>query len=229
MLPLDVVILAGGFGTRLQSVVSNIPKPMARINDIPFLEYIFKFLQKYKINKITMLVSYKWETIREYFGYQWNDIEIFYSIEKNPLGTGGAVANSLNLIKSNNFLLINGDSYFPINLLEYYNFHLKYNADISIAGKRMDSPKRYGVIELNKNRIIGFTEKLKKNTGIINCGMYIINRHYFMKRTLDGNFSFEKDLLQQHCIEDRYYCKIFDNYFIDIGIPSSFEKAQDEL
>jgi D-glycero-alpha-D-manno-heptose 1-phosphate guanylyltransferase len=88
---LEAIVLAGGLGTRLRSVVSDLPKPMAPIGDKPFLEYILKYLQKNGITRAILSVGYKWETIKEHFGDKFENIELIYSVENESLGTGGAI------------------------------------------------------------------------------------------------------------------------------------------
>ena len=113
---LEAIVLAGGLGTRLKSVVSNVPKPMAPIGDKPFLEYILKYLKKNGITRAILSVGYKSEIIEEYFGNNFEGIDLVYSVEKEPLGTGGAIKKAMSKVKSNQVYIINGDTFFDINL-----------------------------------------------------------------------------------------------------------------
>ena len=97
---LEAIILAGGFGTRLKSVVKDIPKPMAKINNRPFLELILQYFKKHNFKRVVLSVGYKWEIIKNYFDDNFQGIELIYNIENEPLGTGGAVKSSLDLINS---------------------------------------------------------------------------------------------------------------------------------
>ena len=115
----EAVILAGGFGTRLKGVVDDIPKPMALIGDKPFLTYLFDQLYKYECKKVILAVGYKHEAIIDFFGKSYKSIQIEYVIEHNPLGTGGAILNGSELISSSEFIVLNGDSYFNIDLNDF--------------------------------------------------------------------------------------------------------------
>ncbi|MFX0195930.1 MAG: sugar phosphate nucleotidyltransferase, partial [Candidatus Hodarchaeota archaeon] len=108
----ETIILAGGSGTRLQKVVQDVPKPMADINGSPFLEYLLCYLNKQEIKKVILSVGYKYRVIQDYFGTEYKDLVLEYSIEKEPLGTGGGIKKALNLVKSDDVYIINGDTFF---------------------------------------------------------------------------------------------------------------------
>lgn len=223
---MEAIVLAGGFGTRLQSVVTDVPKPMAPINGKPFLEYILKYLKKNCVTKVVLSVCYKWETIKDYFGNNFEDVELVYVVEDEPLGTGGAIKKSLNEIKNQNVYIINGDTFFNIelNLLKLQN-----NETIEIALKNMVDFDRYGCVEQNDKGIVSdFTEKGYKKEGNINGGIYLINKNIFDSYNISTKFSFE-EFMQNNFKKLNIKTKIFDNYFIDIGIPEDYEKAQSEI
>ena len=113
---MDAIILAGGMGTRLKKVVSDIPKPMAPVAGKPFLYYIFDWLRKYPVEKIILSVGYKAESITEYFGNSVFDIPVEYVVEKNPLGTGGAVKFAFERTDGDDVLILNGDTWFPVDI-----------------------------------------------------------------------------------------------------------------
>ena len=119
----QAIILSGGQGTRLRSVVSDIPKPMADINGKPFLEYLLRYLNNQGCNHVVLSVGYKSEVIRNYFGNQYLNLKLDYALEKEPLGTGGGIKNSIKYISDNDFFLLNGDSFFDVNLSELAEFH----------------------------------------------------------------------------------------------------------
>ncbi|EDP4615425.1 NTP transferase domain-containing protein, partial [Campylobacter jejuni] len=161
---MQAIILCGGLGTRLKSVIKNIPKPMAPINDKPFLEFIFEYLKKQGIKEVILAVSYKYEVIKEYFKDEFLGIKIKYSIEKEPLGTGGAIKEALKFIKNEAYVL-NGDTFFDIDLSK-----LKLNrSKICLALKQMNDFDRYGTVNVNEQGfVISFEEKIFKNQGLIN-------------------------------------------------------------
>ena len=126
---MEAIILAGGLGTRLQNVVKDIPKPMADINGKPFLKYLLDYLSGYEIEKVILSVGYRHEVIEHYFGKKYKNIELVYAIEEEPLGTGGGILNACSYLDTNLFYLINGDTFFNVNLNELKAFHNIQNAE----------------------------------------------------------------------------------------------------
>ncbi|EAL1097315.1 D-glycero-D-manno-heptose 1-phosphate guanosyltransferase, partial [Campylobacter jejuni] len=191
---MQAIILCGGLGTRLKSVIKDIPKPMAPINDKPFLEFIFEYLKKQGIKEVILAVSYKYEVIQEYFKDEFLGIKIKYSIEKEPLGTGGAIKEALKFIKNEAYVL-NGDTIFDIDLKKL----ILNNSKICLALKQMNDFDRYGTVELDsKNYIKLFKEKEFKKQGLINGGIYFLNKDIFNDFTLQEKFSFEEFLQENY-------------------------------
>jgi D-glycero-alpha-D-manno-heptose 1-phosphate guanylyltransferase len=220
-----VIILAGGFGTRLSAVVKDLPKPMANINGKQFLHYIFKALQQQNISTIILSVGYKHEIIQDYFQDNYLGIAIKYAIEEEPLGTGGAIKHAFRLVDDDAFVL-NGDTFFDVYLSKLKND----KSDLFIALKPMKNFDRYGTVELNTaKRIISFNEKKHCKSGLINGGVYYLRKSLFDKIHAPTKFSFEKDILEKHVLDLHFDGIIFDSYFIDIGIPEDYEKAQKDL
>ena len=214
-----VIILAGGFGTRLQSVVNSVAKPMANINPKPFLEYIFIKLLRYNISKVILSVGYKKNTIQEYFNHNYKNIPIQYAVEDKPLGTGGAIKKALNLLKEGEkALVLNGDTFFDIDIDVFFDF--SKNSKLSLAVKPMRNFQRYGSIEIKENKVVSFQEKKFTENGYINAGVYCIDKDLLINEK--NLFSFEDFLVNQNDIVT--YSS--DNYFIDIGIPEDYEKAK---
>lgn len=228
---MEVVILAGGFGTRLHSVVKDVPKPMADINGKPFLEYLLSYLSKYNITKIILSVGYKQEVIKNYFQSSYNGIALEYSCEDEPLGTGGAIKKALGFLnaKTDDFLVLNGDTFMQIDLPTLEKKHNTLNANITIALKEMINFDRYGAIKVESNKIIKFEEKKFYKRAYINCGVYMINKDIFNQITTDKKFSFE-EFLEKNLL-NLNVCPYISNdaYFIDIGIPSDYEQAKIDL
>ena len=217
-----VIILAGGFGTRLSTVVKDVPKPMAPINGKPFLHYIFRELQHQKIKEVVLSVGYLKDVIQDFFADNYLGISIQYAIENEPLGTGGGIKHAFSFVENDAYIL-NGDTFFDIKLSSLKN----ENSDISLALKPMFNFDRYGTVELNEeDRIISFNEKKQCDQGLINGGIYYFKKSLFDKIKTENKFSFEKDILEKHLLDLKIQGKIFDNYFIDIGIPEDYEKAK---
>ncbi|EDP0280287.1 NTP transferase domain-containing protein [Campylobacter jejuni] len=214
---MQAIILCGGLGTRLKSVIKDIPKPMAPINDKPFLEFIFEYLKKQGIKEVILAVSYKYEVIQEYFKDEFLSIKIKYSIEKEPLGTGGAIKEALKFIKNEAYVL-NGDTFFDIDLTK-----LKLNGNrICLALKQMNDFDRYGTVNVDKHGfVMSFEEKVFKKQGLINGGIYLLAKDIFNEFDLEKKFSFE-EFLQENCEKLKTRAEIFNDYFIDIGVPEDY-------
>ena len=229
---MQAIILAGGFGTRLQSVVKDLPKPMADIDGMPFLCYLFLYLKKHNITNVILSVYYLNETIINFFGDSYLGINIKYAIEEEPLGTGGAILNSLKYInQSKQVIILNGDTFLQIDYQELVNFHNKNNSDLTIVLRDIEDASRYGCVEINDdNQVINFTEKnIEKKSGLINGGIYILNPQIYFNYNLSTKFSFEQDFLSKFINSIKPYAFISNDYFIDIGIPEDYQKAQIEI
>ncbi|ECL6334635.1 TPA: nucleotidyltransferase family protein [Campylobacter jejuni] len=214
---MQAIVLAGGLGTRLKSVVQDLPKPMAPINNKPFLEYLFKYLQKQGVHEVMLSVCYKYEIIQEYFKNKFENINIIYNVEKEALGTGGAIKDALKFIKNEAYVL-NGDTIFDIDLKK-----LALNdSKICIALKQMQNFDRYGTVNVdNKSIVTSFEEKVFKKQGLINGGIYLLKKDIFDEFDLEKKFSFE-EFLQENYKTLKIQTQIFDDYFIDIGMPEDY-------
>ncbi|MBE6430619.1 MULTISPECIES: D-glycero-D-manno-heptose 1-phosphate guanosyltransferase [Campylobacter] len=220
----EAIILCGGLGTRLRSVISDVPKPMAPINNKPFLAFVLEYLKKQNISRVVLAVSYKYEIIQEYFGNSYLGMQILYSIEKEPLGTGGAILEALNLINSDSCYVLNGDTFFDVNL-----DRLKLdNSDICVALKPMKNFDRYGSVDIDNNSYISaFNEKKFTSNGLINGGVYLIKKNIFNSFNLPNKFSFE-EFFQENFLIFNAKATVFDDYFIDIGIPQDYKAFIDK-
>ncbi len=227
----EAIILAGGKGTRLQGVVNDVPKPMALVNGRPFLEYLLDYLDDNVFDHVVLSVGYKNEIIRDHFGNRYKSIDIDYAVEEEPLGTGGAIKKAFELIKERRALVFNGDTMFRLNIERLTYFHQAKSADITIVLREVDNVLRYGSVERDDEmKITGYNEKGTRNGfGLINGGVYLINKNFFDRNDFPEKFSIEKD-----CFEKMYdTCSIYGlkcrQYFIDIGIPEDYQKAQDDF
>ena len=228
----EAIILAGGFGTRLQSIVSDVPKPMAPINNVPFLNYIFDYLKFFKIEHVVLSTGYLSEKISDYYKDEFKGVKISYTKEESPLGTGGGIRLALEKCMTKNILVLNGDSFFDVNLQAYYPLHAQFNSNCTLALRKAANAARYGTIKLNDtSAITEFKEKDGiEQEGLINGGVYILNRELFLSKTKpDIAFSIEKDFFENRINELRIFGFEYDGYFIDIGIPEDYKKAQDDF
>ena len=154
-------------------------------------------------------------------------MKIEYSIETEPLGTGGGIKKAAGLTGSEAVFVLNGDTFFNISLEKLLQFHHANRSDLTIALKPMREFDRYGCVNVNEeNRITGFEEKKYKDSGTINAGIYVLNKSLFDELSLPEKFSFETDVLNRYYADKRFYGVSFDEYFIDIGLPEDYEKAK---
>ena len=233
----EAIVLSGGLGTRLRSVIPDLPKCMAPVNGKPFISYVIEHLHQYGINKFILSLGYKHELMIDYiesfrnkFLTHHSPLTIRYSIEEEPLGTGGAIKLGCSLAKERNVLVANGDTLFKINVTKLADFHQHQDAHCTLCLKSMKHFSRYGVVELNTDGSIkDFREKQYYDEGLINGGIYALNANKFLEEDLPEKFSFEKDYLEKFYRNRRLYGLIQDEYFIDIGIPEDYERAQREL
>jgi len=225
---MEAVVLAGGMGTRLRSVVSDIPKPMAPVAGKPFLEYILTWLSYSGVVRVVLSVGYKWECIRDHFGSRFGGMEIDYSVEDHPLGTGGAVALAISHTNEHTILVVNGDTSFPISLSELVAHHGKARG-ATLALKRMENFDRYGTVVLEGDNIVAFQEKAPRKSGLINAGIYALDRNFFSGRGLADRFSLEQDVLEKEAGQGRLFGAVFDAPFLDIGIPEDYARASEFL
>jgi D-glycero-alpha-D-manno-heptose 1-phosphate guanylyltransferase len=226
----EVIILAGGLGTRLRSVVSDLPKCMAPVAGQPFLKHVIRYLLSQGIEKFIFSLGYKHEIIEEFLTSQFPTLHCEFSVEQEPLGTGGAIYLACKRAKDNDVFVVNGDTLFKADLKKAALFHIEQGADCTLLLKPMQGFERYGAVELDDDYAVSsFREKQYFQTGDINAGIYILNVEQFIDKDFPEKFSFEKDYLEKHYRERKIFGVIQDSYFIDIGIPADFQKAQEEL
>ena len=226
----EAIILAGGLGTRLRSVVSGLPKCMAPVSGKPFLYFVIEQLKRNGIRKFIFSLGYKHEMIEEWLRDQYPELAIECSVEEEPLGTGGAIKLACNQASEENVLVLNGDTFFNIDLQLLADFHKANHSDCTLSLKPMMHFDRYGVVELDKeHRVTSFKEKRYYEEGFINGGIYALEVKHFLREELPPKFSFEKDYMEQYFTKRNMFGLVQDEYFIDIGIPEDYERAQEEL
>ncbi len=226
----EAIILAGGKGTRLKSVIQDIPKPMAPVADRPFLDYLLMWLARHFFKRVVLSVGYEKEQIIHHYGNSFETLEIVYSEENQPLGTGGGLLKAFDLLTEEHVLILNGDTFFDIDPIELLENHLFSESQLTLALKKMNHFSRYGVVETdNDGRILQFLEKEPRTEGLINGGVYVANINLFEAFDLNESFSFETDFLEPNLEELPLFAFECHGYFIDIGIPEDYTKAQDEI
>ena len=227
---MQAILLCGGMGTRLRSVVSDRPKPMADICGKPFSQYLLEMLRDKGITEVIFALGYMGEMIEEYFrdGSAFG-LKIAYSYEEEPLGTGGAIRNALPKILEEEVLVLNADTYFPMDYQGLYRFHQENDGDFSLATRAVPDISRYGAVRRDAaGRILAWNEKLEDGgqplAGEINGGIYV------MKKSLIAEIPEGKQSLEQDCIPKwlsegkRIFGLPFEGYFMDIGIPKDYQQ-----
>jgi NDP-sugar pyrophosphorylase family protein len=223
-----VLILAGGKGTRLSSVVSDVPKPMAPLGETPFLFYLIQKLVAANLKKITILTGYKSDFIVDYFGNgQSVGACIDYSHEDSPLGTGGAIKLAIEKSEEEKFLVLNGDTFFDIDLCDFIS---KSQGNSALALSFQENCSRYGTVNCDKQGVIEkFTEKVEGQVNsYINAGIYFLNRNV-VSSIQEGFCSLESEVFPILQKARSLYGVPMGERFIDIGIPEDYYRAKDLL
>lgn len=230
---MEVIILAGGLGTRLRSVVSEVPKCMAPIGEKPFLWYLLKYLTKYNVTRVILSVGHLRNVIIDWIDGHGDEFPFAfdYAVEKEPMGTGGGIKLALERCSQPDVAVLNGDTFFDVDLDELFRIHRLYPSSITLALKPMKDFERYGNVKMCDvdNRITAFEEKKHCEQGLINGGVYVINKLEPIFKGLPQKFSFETEVLQPQCVLGKLYGVVQNGYFIDIGIPEDYAKANMEF
>lgn len=221
------VILAGGLGTRLKSVVVDRPKALAKIGDRPFLTYLLEKLAATGIKNVVLSIGYLGEQIKTTFGDSYKNLNLFYSQETSPLGTGGALRLALPLVQSDSILVMNGDSFCDASLSEFFSDYCHRNAEVSLLLTQVSDTSRYGRVKLDTNgKLNSFAEKANSNgSGWINAGIYLIKRQKVAEIPENSFVSLEKEMFPAW-IESGIYGYQASGRFIDIGTPESYAQAE---
>ena len=226
------IILAGGLGTRLRQVAPKVPKPMAPINNRPFLEYQMDYWIKQGIVKFILSVGYLKDVIINHFGNSYKGISIEYVEESSPLGTGGGLLFAAKNLHET-FVVLNGDTFFEVNLSELLKFHLKNSSEWTFSLFYMEQSERYLGIEIDNNgRVLSLKSKPDRPSNLINGGVYLINPSALTKLSYnaDTKASLEDDLLPEFILSNKSIFGLeFCGKFIDIGIPEDYKRAEQFL
>ena len=248
---MEAILLCGGLGTRLRSVVSDRPKPMADIAGKPFLHYFVRMLSEKGVERFIFALGYMGEQIEEYFrdGREYG-ISIAYSYEESPLGTGGAIRNALPKMQEEDVLVLNADTYFDTDYRSLFQEHRVKCADMTIASREIEDVSRYGaIVKDTDGRILRWNEKQSGSgetapdsaetlarsgetapkRGEINGGIYV------MKKSLIEKIPAGKQSLENDCIpvwlshSVNIHALPSDGYFMDIGVPEDYRRFQEDV
>jgi D-glycero-alpha-D-manno-heptose 1-phosphate guanylyltransferase len=223
---MEAIVLAGGLGTRLRSVVDDVPKPMALVQGRPFLAFVLDQLVETGFHTAILAVGYRHEAIRSYFGENYRGLALLYSVESEPLGTGGAIRLACVQLAARDVFVLNGDTYLELDYRAMLDAHVNAAAQLSLAICQVPDVARYGALQISEGVVRGFREKGRAGPGWINGGVYVLGpelRHRLPER---GAFSFELELLVPELQSIGPLAFPTTGLFIDIGIPEDYLRAQ---
>lgn len=226
---MEAIVLAGGLGTRLASRLRGLPKPMAAVAGRPFLEILLTQLRRSGCTRALLSVGHQHTVIQDHFGAAFGGMAIDYAIESVPLGTGGAIRLALAQAREESVLVVNGDTFLDADYAAMMRFHAAENAAVTLAVVRRDDVSRYGEVRLEGQRVVGFEEKGNSGSGFISAGSYVMARDIAWPRALPEKFSIERDFFVPEVARLRPAAFVVDGYFLDIGIPEDYDRAQSEL
>ncbi|MBQ5363476.1 MAG: nucleotidyltransferase family protein, partial [Bacteroidales bacterium] len=225
---MEVIILAGGLGTRLRSVVSDVPKCMAPVDGKPFLWYLLEHLRLFNVTHVILSVGYLRESVQDWVERHKGDYPFRFSfaVEEEPLGTGGGIALASTMVHGREAVVLNGDTFFDADLDELLELRRSSGRPVALALKKMRSFDRYGTVELSSEGLVtGFREKQYCAEGLINGGVYALDLDAGVFDGLEGKFSFERDVLEPCCARGLICGTEQSGYFLDIGIPADYSRA----
>lgn len=228
---MQAILLAGGLGTRLQSVVNDRPKPMALIGDKPFMEYVIHELARHQITDIIFAVGYKGSMVEEYFGDGSRfGVTVSYAYEETLLGTAGAIKNAARFVTEDKVLVLNADTFYQIDYLRLFKLSREEDLDMALVLREVPDVSRYGQATLENHLLTGFNEKVAQSKpGSINGGIYLISRE-LIDSIPEGKVSLEQEMIPQWMQEGKRLGGIVnDGYFIDIGIPKDYYRFMEDV
>jgi D-glycero-alpha-D-manno-heptose 1-phosphate guanylyltransferase len=228
---MEGIILAGGLGTRLRPRVQNLPKPMAAVAGRPFLCWLLDRLAQAGFRRIILSVGYRKSAIIEALGTRHGEIALDYAVEDVALGTGGAIRRSMSLIDraSDAIWVMNGDTISALRYEEMFAVHKAASPQMTMALARVDDASRYGSVLVYGDQVVGFMAGGARGPGIINLGTYLVSPRLFADAGWPEVFSFEREFLP--LMAGRRQIRAFETqgWFVDIGVPEDFDRAQMEL
>jgi len=233
MAPVEGIILAGGLGTRLRAVLPDLPKPLAPVAGKPFLSYVLSYLARQGLKRLVFALGYQAEAIQRWLASQAWPFAVDFVVEKEPLGTGGAIRHAWSHTTSPHILVVNGDTFCPAAIEPFYQAHLQKGADVSLVSVSVSPADRYGTLLISPDGWVqAFREKAPRHSGWINAGLYLIRRTWWEKHAFPPAFSWEtylQEALQKPAALRLYAHQLPNLPFIDIGIPEDYDRAQTYL
>lgn len=222
----EAIILAGGLGTRLRSVVADRPKVLAPVAGRPFLHWLLQGLARQGFARAVLATGYMAEAVRDAVGESFAGLAVAYSPEETPLGTGGAIYAALAHCTAPRVAVLNGDSWLGLDLAAFAT--AAPEAELLVAARPVPDRARYGSLRTEGGRLLGMAEKGAEGPGLINAGLYRLAHDLPARRPQPEKFSFETALLADPAgLDARVH--VTDAPFIDIGTPEDFSRAQEVI
>ena len=221
----EAIILAGGRGTRLQGVVSDVPKPLAPVQGRPFLAWLLDLLARQGLRRVILATGFRAEMVHAAIGERWQGMRIDCAVESTPLGTGGAITQALRLIEGEDTFVLNGDTYLELDYARFAAAMRAEHAGLGMALAQVPDVSRYGAVNVSNGRVTGFSEKGGSGPGWINAGVYWLPRSLPLP-TPAQVFAFEDSVLRAAAAQGTLQVYTATDAFIDIGVPEDFQRAQ---
>lgn len=222
----EAIVLVGGLGTRLRAVVSDVPKPLAPVAERPFLAWLLDHLAGNEMRHVVLAAGYLAERVVDCIGRDWRGMRMDYSIESDPLGTGGAVRQACGMLQGDAVHVLNGDTFLRYDLRALEQATVHAGADLGMALAQVDDVARYGAVIREGARISGFREKGESGPGYINAGSYYLTAAAIRALPAEPAFSFETRVLAPLTMAGRVCGFEATSGFIDIGVPEDYQRAQ---
>lgn len=223
----EAIVLVGGLGTRLRSVLTDLPKPLAPVNGRPFLAHLLDQLASEGLRRVVLATGYLAEKVEQSIGHRWAGMDITYSRETEPLGTGGAILLAARMLQGEGVHLANGDTFLRYDLQELEHVVHASDAKLGIALANVEDVGRYGAVQVSGNRVTSFLEKGGHGAGLINAGSYFLTASGVENLPADdGAYSFETRVLLPEAMSGQLAAYQDTRDFIDIGVPDDYALAQ---
>lgn len=222
----EVIVLVGGLGTRLRSVVPDLPKPLAPVAGRPFLAWLLDAFAVAGMRRAILATGYRSELVEDAIGRRWQGMEVGYSHEDSPLGTGGAVRQAATRVAGDGVHLANGDTFLRYDPHALEAAARAAGCPMGIALARVDDIGRYGAVEVGAGKVAGFREKGGSGPGLINAGSYFLTAEALQRLPREAAWSFEERVLVPWSAEGKVAAFEATSGFIDIGVPEDYARAQ---
>jgi len=225
----QAIILAGGFGTRLRTILPDLPKPLAPVHGVPFIHYVLRWLEQNGVARIIACTGHLAEKMEAGFRSYGGRLQMTFQREDSPLGTGGAIYRALHEAGAGSAFALNGDTYFPADLHHFQAEARRLGGPFAVALRRLPDVSRYGAVDVDSGRILAMNEKGRQGPGLVNAGLYLLPGDLWRRFPMPDVFSWETDFLQPRAALLGPAGIALDAPFLDIGTPESYRETDTVL